>query len=154
MFAFLEDGRNHHRLTGRSVRLLELCEYRESGLRAVLIIRGPFGIRRRALTRIESAVEPRFIAGSARVGSRTTAGVRWDLSGDGHGPTRVELSAIVRSSGVVDRFLLVIGGAAWMRRLFAATLEQLAAHTADLVDTGPWTTVLSGDRREPQRASA
>jgi hypothetical protein len=154
VFAFLADGRNHHKLTGRGVRLLEIRENGESGLRGVLIIRGPFGIRRIARTRIESFLEPTYIAGVARVGSATTAGVRWDLRGSGDGSTRVVLSATVRSSGGVDRLLLSIGGAIWLRRLFAATLELLAAHMADLVDTSRWQSVPGDDSHEPRLASA
>jgi hypothetical protein len=154
LFAFLADGRNHHKLTGRHIQLLELYEHRESGLRGAMIIRGPLGIRRRAHTRIESSRKPAFIAGIARIGSRTTARVRWDLYEDGRGSTRVALRATVRRAGALDRFLLRVGGAAWMRHLFAATLELLATHTADLVDTSVWTPVLGNDPREPRRASA
>jgi len=154
VFSFLADGRNHHKLTGRHISLLELCENRGSGLRGVMIIRGPLGIRRRAHTRIESSREPALIAGSARIGSRTTANVRWDLTEDVRGSTRVALRATLSSCSAFDRLLLSAGGAAWMRRVFANTLELLATYTEDLVDTTMWPPVLSNDPRESRRASA
>lgn len=154
MFSFLADGRNHHKLAGPHIQLLELHENRESGLRAAMVIRGPFGIRRSAHTRIERSREPALIVGTARIGSRTIARVRWDLYDDGDGSTRVSLRATVRRAGALDRLLLRAGGAAWMRRLFASTLELLAAHIADLVDTRLWRPALTNDPRESQRASA
>lgn len=137
MFSFLADGRNHHKLTGRDVQLLELCDGANSDFRAVMIIRGPFGIRRRALTRIDSSSEPYLISGTANLGPRTTVSVRWELRPIGRRSTLVVLRATVSSSSALDRMLLRLGGAAWMRRLFTNTLELLAAHAEQVAALTP-----------------
>jgi len=53
--------------------------------------------------------------------------VRWDLLPAGaHGVVAV-LSASVIRLAAVDRLLLALGGRVWIRRLFVATLDRLAA---------------------------
>jgi Polyketide cyclase / dehydrase and lipid transport len=134
VFAFLASGRNHHKLTGRSIQLLELCDGADPDFRAVMVIHGPLGIRRWALTRIDSSSEPELISGTANLGPRTAVRLRWELRAIGRRSTLVVLRATVSSSSFLDRLLLRLGGAAWMRRLFTSTLELLAAQAGDVAD--------------------
>lgn len=126
VFAFLADGSNHRTLTGRNIQLLELSQPPGSPMRAVMVIRGPLGLRRRAATHAEASPAQALIAGHAHIGRRTIVDVGWELYPGDDASTRVVLGATVRSAGPVDQLLLRAGGAAWIRRLFVTTLELLA----------------------------
>ncbi len=127
VFAFLADPQNHRRLAGPRLDLLGL-EAGDRLLGGAMVIRGPLLIRRRADTRVSSIHEPHLITGVAALGPQTRATVRWEL--DQHSPrcTRVALSADPWSLSRVDRLLLRLGGADWIRTLFAETIERLAAN--------------------------
>jgi hypothetical protein len=56
--------------------------------------------------------------------------VAWTLHEQRDGATVVRLAATVVRAGPLDRAVLALGGASWMRRLFAATLARLAARFA------------------------
>lgn len=131
VFAFLAEMHNHWTLAGDRIELIEVANGPERGPGAwgVVMIRGPFGIRRRARTRVLELIEPSAIAGLAEVGARTTARVRWELSPAPGGGTTVSLTAAVEDVGPADRLLLAAGGKLWMGRVFAATLSRLAAQT-------------------------
>jgi len=64
------------------------------------------------------------MGGSARLGPRTTAEIRWRLRPHAGGTT-VTLAAGLRETGPWDRLLLALGGMAWLRRRFAGTLRAL-----------------------------
>lgn len=87
-------------------------------------MRGPFGVGRTAATRVLAAEAPRLMVGTAELGRRTRAFVRWKL-GVGDGGTRVRLEATIERMGWLDRLLLVLGGRAWLERRFAAVLRRL-----------------------------
>jgi hypothetical protein len=131
VFAFLAEMHNHWTLAGDRIELVEVDNGPERGPGAwgVVMIRGPFGIRRRARTRVLELTEPSAIGGLAEVGARTRARVRWELSPAPDGGTTVSLSATVEDAGPTDRLLLAAGGKLWMGRVFAATLSRLAAQT-------------------------
>jgi hypothetical protein len=126
VFAFLADPENHRRLAGSRLDLLDLDDGEQLRGGAILI-RGPLLIRRRADTRVASIRAPHLIAGVARLGPQTRAIVSWELDQDTSGCTRVVLTADPCSLSRADRLLLRLGGARWIRTLFAETIERLAA---------------------------
>ena len=95
----------------------------------VVRIRGPLGLHRTAVTSVDRVEPPRRLEGTARLGG-TRAEVAWTLRARDAGTTEVGLAATVLRSGALDRLVLRLGGAAWMRRLFAATLAHLAERFA------------------------
>jgi hypothetical protein len=130
-FAFLSRPQNHHRLVTRRIQLVALDVTGARELRGgCMVLRGPLGVRRMARTRLTGVLRPLQLAGTAHVGSGTEVSVRWDLSADGDHATVAVLSTSVRRSAAIDRFLLAVGGRIWVRNLFAATLERLAAELA------------------------
>lgn len=129
VFAFLADGGNHHKLTDHRLRLLRLSQTHDRELHGLMLLRGPLGLRRRARTRADSWQEPRSIAGTATLGRRTRVQVMWELQQPQRHSTRVVLRAEVASLAPLDALLLRAGGAVWVRRLFASTLELLARET-------------------------
>ena len=128
VFTFLSDLENHWVLADRFVELVSL-ELREgAGDGGTVRLRGPFGLQRTVSTRV-GAVSPGQLAGSAEIGRRTRATLRWTLCPRGSGTT-VRLSATVESLSRPDRLLLVAGGQRWLRGRFAATIQRLADHLA------------------------
>ena len=126
-FAFLADLENHWRLTGRYIEVVRLDGPPGARHGAVVRIRGPLRIRRTATTRVLNASPPRQMVGSARIGSRTEAQVRWTLV-PRDGATAARLSATIEATGRLDGLLLRVGGRRWLRRLFAGALLRLAEH--------------------------
>jgi hypothetical protein len=127
-YAFLSKPRNHRRLTTSRIRLLELHETEDGQLTGgLMLIRGPLGLQRLARTRLESARAPAHLAGTALVGAGTEVDVRWDLHPAADGGTVAVLSATVGCVAPTDRLLLTAGGRRWIRGLFSATLDRLAA---------------------------
>ncbi len=94
-------------------------------------LRGPLGIRRTVATRVDAVDPPASIAGTALVGDRTRARVRWELTDAGDEGTRVTLAAIVGESSRADRLLLRAGGRAWLHRRLARILERLEDRLAE-----------------------
>lgn len=126
-FAFLSVPHNHRRLATARIGLRELDVTDDGELRgALMVLRGPLWLRRRARTRLVSMRRPAYLAGTARIGAGTEVEVRWDLDDTGRGASVAILSATVTRLAVPERLLLAIGGRGWIRRLFVATLEQLA----------------------------
>jgi len=126
LFAFLVDLENHWRLTGGGVEVVELHGPLGARTGGVVRLRGPLGIRRTVATEVVAADPPRSMCGSARLGRHTSATVRWDLHELGGDRTRISLGAEVDRAGPLDRLLLAMGGARWMRRLLAEALSRLA----------------------------
>ncbi len=132
VFTFLSRPHNHRRLATARVGLGELEVGRDGELRgAHMVLRGPLRLRRPARTRVMSARRPVQLAGTARVGSGTDVDVRWDLDASGGNGTIAILTATVTRLATVDRVLLGMGGRAWVRHLFAATLERLATELSE-----------------------
>jgi len=126
VFAFLSDLHNHWAVAGRWIEVVALDGGGDGGR---VRIRGPLGVRRTAVTSVERVDPPERLEGTARLG-RTEARVAWTLHEQRHGATEVRLVATVVRAGPLDRAVLALGGASWMRRLFAATLAHLAARFA------------------------
>jgi uncharacterized protein YndB with AHSA1/START domain len=121
LFAFLSDLSNHWRLVDRFVEVLSV-----DGSAGLVRLRGPLGVRRTVRTRVTEAKAPSLIVGEAELGSRTCGVVRWELTPEPDGTTRVRLTAEVERASRLDRLLLASGGRAWMRRRFAFGLKRLA----------------------------
>ena len=119
LFAFLAHLPNHWRLHDA---LTEVEATSETTARVRL--QGPLGIGRDALTRVEAAVEPERLRGTAEVESGTVARVAWDLTSVGRG-TRVRLSTTIERASLADRLVLLLGGSLWLRRVYRHALVNL-----------------------------
>lgn len=119
VFRFLSDLRNHWRLAGRWIEVVEIGD---GGGR--VRIRGPLGIARTATTRVDDAQPEHRISGTAELSGGTIAHVRWDLNEDARG-CLVRLSASVERARWTDRLLLAAGARLWLRRRFRKILERL-----------------------------
>jgi hypothetical protein len=150
-FAFLSRPHNHRRLaTARiGVRRLDVTSAGELH-GAVMVLRGPLWLRRRARTRVVSTRRPAHLAGTARVGSGTEVEVRWDLDPAGAGATVAVLTATVTRLATPERLLLAIGGRGWVQRMFAATLERLATELCEEPGSEEPGRICPAGRREGQ----
>jgi uncharacterized protein YndB with AHSA1/START domain len=126
VFEFLSDLHNHWAVAGRWIEVVAL---EGGGNGGRVRIRGPLGLHRTVATSVERVEPPERLEGTARLG-RTEARVAWTVGEALEGGTVVRLAATVVRAGPLDRAILALGGAAWMRRLFAATLARLAARFA------------------------
>jgi uncharacterized protein YndB with AHSA1/START domain len=137
VFGFLSDLSNHWRLVDRLVEVVSVEG--DPPDRAVVRLRGPFGLRRTVRTRVTAARAPRLLIGVAEMGGDSGGGgtggggtralVSWTLASRA-GATHVRLAAEVEHATRLDRLLLALGGRAWLRRRFAFGLERLAARLA------------------------
>lgn len=127
VFAFLADLENHWLLADRFVEVLTLDRPPGGGPAhgGTVKMRGPLGLGRTARTRVVEATPASAIAGSASVGRRTEARVRWTLTPAPPG-TRVRLEATVERLGRPEAVLLAAGGRRWLQRRFASILQTLA----------------------------
>src|SRR4051812_8829708 len=97
VFPVLADPGNHWALADAAIEVLTLERSGGPGTPADgghVRLRGPLGIRRTVVTRVDVVEEPVTLAGTALVGDRTRARVRWDLEDAGAGATRVTLQAV------------------------------------------------------------
>jgi len=136
VFDFLADLENHWLLADRFVEVLTLERPPGGGpARGGRVrVRGPLGISRTAQTRVAEADPPHAIAGTASVGRRTEAQVRWTLAPEGES-TRVRLEAAVQRAGTIDAVLLAAGGRRWLGRRFDSILATLARRMDDAQDS-------------------
>jgi Polyketide cyclase / dehydrase and lipid transport len=132
----LADLRTHWELTGGRVRLTERGP-EDASHGGEVRMRGPLGIRRRAVTEVSSADPPRLLVGRARIGRRTEARIRWELEPAGERMTLVELSAEIVAAGALDRLLLALGARRWLERLFRRVVGRLEALGPSLADARP-----------------
>jgi uncharacterized protein YndB with AHSA1/START domain len=119
VFAFLADLRNHWRL---EERFLELDNVAPDG--GVIRLTGPFGLSRKARTRVVEAERPTRVTGRADLRGGTVGLVAWEIRPDDSGSS-VRLSAEVPEAWWPDRVFLALGGRAWLRTLFERALENL-----------------------------
>ena len=124
VFAFLADLENHWRLTGRSVRVLELEGPPGARTGGSVRLRGPLGIGRVARTAVLESEAPEWMAGSALLAPATEAAVRWTIEPLASG-TRVRIEATIVRAGRLDRILLALGGRRLMRRVFREAVGGL-----------------------------
>lgn len=136
VFDFLADLENHWSLADGFVEVVALAGPPGARHGGLVAIRGPFGIRRIAATRVR-AVEPyRAICGTANLGPRTNATLMWRLV-RAPGGTLVRLEARIERAGGVDHVLLALGGRLWLGRLFSVTLRTLASRVEPVADADP-----------------
>jgi uncharacterized membrane protein len=121
VFAFLANLRNHWRLTGRHVTLVQL-NGNDGGS---VVVHGPLGSSRHVRTTVVSATPPQQLEGRALLGARTAARVRWTILEREANRCEVTLEAWLERAGPVDRLLLACGGRLWLARLFRSTVAQL-----------------------------
>ena len=131
VFAFLADLENHWLLTDRFVEVLTLERPPGGGPArgGTVRMRGPLGVGCTVRTRVVETAPATLIAGTASVGERTEARVRWTLTPAPRG-TRVRLEATVDRVGPAESVLLVVGGRRWLERRFISILQTLARRVA------------------------
>jgi hypothetical protein len=127
VFLFLADLENHWLLVDRFVEVLTLERPPGGGPArgGTVRMRGPLGLGRTVRTRVVEATPAKVIAGTASVGERTEARVRWTLTPSPRG-TRVRLEATVERVGRAEWVLLAAGGRRWLDRRFTSILQTLA----------------------------
>jgi uncharacterized protein YndB with AHSA1/START domain len=125
VFEFLTDLENHWLLADRFIEVVELDGPDRPSRGGRVRMRGPLGLRRTAVTRVLEIEPPTRIAGTAAIGARTLACVTWTLIPVNGSGTRVTLTATMARASVLDRTLLVAGGAPWMRRRLETILTRL-----------------------------
>ena len=126
-FAFLAAPATHRRLQVRGIASLSLDDADDLLSGGAAMLRGPLGLRRTVHTRVALHQPPTRLAGSALADSGTAAHVSWTLREQPDGTTLVELTAVLGPIARGDRLLLAVGGRRWIRSLFVATLQRLAA---------------------------
>lgn len=126
-FAFLAAPATHRRLQVRGIASLSLDDAADLLSGGAAELRGPLGLRRTVRTRVALRHPPMRLAGSALADSGTVAHVSWTLREQHDGTTLVELTAVLGPIARGDRLLLAVGGRRWIRSLFVATLQRLAA---------------------------
>jgi uncharacterized protein YndB with AHSA1/START domain len=126
VFEHLADLRTHWALARGRVTLLDSTAAGAARGGRVRM-RGPLGLGRDAVTEVLRAEPPRLLEGTARIGERTEAEIRWELEPRGPAATMVTLSARVVTASGWDRAVLAIGGRRWLTALFHRVLGRLAA---------------------------
>lgn len=129
VFAFLADLEQHWLIADRFVDLVELDGSPGARNGGRVRLRGPFGLRRTARTRVEFSHPPVEMGGAAELSGGTVAQVRWLLRRT-DGRTVVTLGATIENAGRLDRLLLRLGGRAWLRSRFDGALCALQRHLA------------------------
>ncbi len=147
VYTFLERLPNHALITGDGLRLEGVAA---DGMGALISMRGPLGIRRTARTRVTDRHPPHAFGGTAEVGRRTVAHVRWTIeslrppgsaeagdlavrAGRVAAPggrvlgtcSLVTLTATILRAGPGDRLLLALGGRRWLARSFGRAISLL-----------------------------
>jgi hypothetical protein len=126
-FAFLAAPATHRRLQVRGIASLSLNDANDLLSGGAAVLRGPLGLRRTVQTRVALHQSPTRLAGTALADSGTAAHISWTLREQPDGTTLVELTAVLGPIARRDRLLLAFGGRRWIRSLFTATLQRLAA---------------------------
>jgi hypothetical protein len=140
LYAFLRDLGRHWQLTDGAVVPVG---HDDGG--AEVVIRGPLGLRRSALTRIDIAT-PGELSGTAFVGATTRATVSWHLE-PAPGGTSVELGVRVDRASWRDGLVLALGGRAWLRGRLQRALRRLDELAPALSDRTSRTRPHPGRRR-------
>ncbi len=135
-FAFLADLENHWLIAGRFVEVIDLDGPPGGRSGGRVRLRGPFGLRRTAHTRVEFARRPEAMGGCAQMSGGTVAHVRWLLR-RADARTFVTLGTRIQHASGLDRLLLRLGGRAWLRSRFDGALRALEHHLTETPPTWP-----------------
>lgn len=126
-YDFLSHLPNHARIAGRRLRVESLATERLGGR---IVIRGPMGLRRTAVTTITYLTPPLGVGGTAEVGRTTIGRVEWKIQRLTTG-CRVTLTATILRIGALDRVLFALGGRWWLARGFERAITLLGAVAAE-----------------------
>jgi hypothetical protein len=105
--------------------LLELECVEEDGGR--VRVRGPLGLSRVARTSVEGTERPRLLTGTADIGRKTHAAVRWEIAPLVPDSSHVRFVAHVERASKLDRAVLALGGRWWLKRIVERALQRLGA---------------------------
>lgn len=135
VFAFLSDLENHWEFAGSFIEVLSLerASPQDPVHGGLVRMRGPLGLGRTAITKVEAVRPPRQMTGTGRVGRQTLGRVQWTLTEEGTA-TRVRLSASIESASALDRGLLMLGGREWLRRRFVGVLHRLGERFSEVAE--------------------
>lgn len=123
-FAFLARLENHWELSDR----FELRSLDPDGQGAQLRVRGPLGLRRDVVTRVERVDAPRTMEGSARSGS-SRGRVRWQVVPLGPHGSELTLTLVFDRLTPVERVLATLVWP-WLHRELQQTVRAAAQHAA------------------------
>jgi polyketide cyclase/dehydrase/lipid transport protein len=123
VFRFLADLGCHWRLSDAAIELHAVRRERD-GAHGIIELHPPVPVDRTAVTELQRVQGGAIVAGTVRMGMRTSADVTWSLDSRGRS-TLVRLTAVVRRAGPLDRVLLRVGGAWWLGRRFRVVLARL-----------------------------
>jgi hypothetical protein len=126
-YDFLSHLPNHARIAGSRLRVESLATDRLGGR---IVIRGPLGLRRTAVTTITYLTPSLGVGGTAEVGRRTAGLVDWEIQRLSDG-CRVTLTATIVRAGALDRVLFALGGRWWLTRGFARAIALLGEVAAE-----------------------
>ena len=141
IFAYLEEVDRHWELLGSRLEPLRAYDGRRSHAR----LHGPLGIRRTLWIELSSLDAPHELIGRVEAGrGRTVGTVRWVVRPTAVAPaatparpgpsarpvaaasaSTVELTARTEVAGALDRLLLLLGGARWLRGSLELVLARL-----------------------------
>lgn len=129
IFAYLEEVDRHWELLGSRLEPLRAYDGRRSQAR----LHGPLGIRRTLWIELSSLAPPHELTGRVEAGrGRTVGTVRWVVRpADAAGASTVELTARTDVAGALDRLLLLLGGARWLRGSLELVLARLDDRLGD-----------------------
>ena len=119
----LADLDAHRELTDSSMEILQLHGPRGRRTGGVVELRGPAGIKRRAVTQVQGAEAGR-LWGKATTSNGTEAELEW-LVQPTDAATTVEVRLRLRPEHWADRLLLQLGAKHWLRGRLSAALTRL-----------------------------
>jgi hypothetical protein len=119
----LADLDAHRQLTDGGMEIVQLHGPRGRRTGGIVELRGPAGIRRRAVTCVQGA-EPGRLWGKATTSNGTEAQLEW-LVEPADDATAVEVRLRLSAQHWADRLLLRIGARQWLHARLSAALERL-----------------------------
>jgi hypothetical protein len=119
----LRDIHGHHRLADDAIQLVGTDDGPPLP-RGIVRVSPPLPLTWTVRTEMTRRDDPARVTGIAQVDGRTAADIEWRLESRADG-TLVHLRATMRDLTVLERALLRLGGARWLRRRFRQTLGRL-----------------------------
>lgn len=127
VFTFLADLRNHWRLAGPWIEVLQLTPDHGHADGATVRLRGPLGLVVAARTSVYERREPTEIRGSGKAGG-SLADVVWSLGQAGPDRTQVAVEVQLRRATPHHRAIWLLGGAIWLQSRLSHTVSELEHH--------------------------